>query len=93
MDTQLGDVSTDLGPFAFGITELSGRGKPLSPPTGYILGNSNGLPGAYLDSPHSIAIDPSGNVWIANTGIGTVLEMVGTAAPVETPVIGPVRRP
>jgi streptogramin lyase len=75
-----GDSATD-------ITELAADGSPISPASGYTGG---GIIGAL-----AIAIDPSGNVWITNGGYqsntpsSSVTELVGAAAPVGTPVIGP----
>jgi hypothetical protein len=39
-----------------------------------------------LDGPLNLAIDPSGNVWITNYTGGGVVELVGAAAPVATPL-------
>jgi hypothetical protein len=44
---------------------------------------------AILQDPLNIAIDPSGNIWITNYnsgGVSSVTEIVGTAAPVFTPL-------
>ena len=62
------------------VTELNGStGAPISPSTGYI-------PSATLLSDlGGIAIDGSGNVWMA-AGAAGVFEMVGAAAPVVTPI-------
>jgi streptogramin lyase len=79
-----GDSATD-------ITELAADGSPISPASGYTGG---GIIGAL-----AIAIDPSGNVWITNGGYqnntpsSSVSELVGAAAPVGTPVIGPPKLP
>lgn len=73
------------------ITELAGAsatipGAPLSPSTGF------GLDAALLE-PFCIAIDPSGNLWITNSGNNTLTEFIGMAAPVRTPLIGPPAAP
>jgi hypothetical protein len=64
------------------ITELSSAGSVLSGANGY---KSSGL---FL--PFGIALDGSGNVWVSvNDGsglAGAVLEFVGTATPVITPI-------
>ncbi len=39
-----------------------------------------------LDGPLNLAIDPSGNVWITNYTGGGVVELIGAAAPVATPL-------
>jgi hypothetical protein len=73
------------------ITELGADGSPISPASGYTGG---GIVGAL-----AIAIDPSGNVWTTNGGYqndtpsSSVTELVGAAAPVGTPVIGPPKLP
>ena len=72
-----------------------GVGKPISPDTGYtsdaLIRNT------------AVAIDPSGNVWLANNwkrfpilnvvnpGGNSLAVMVGAAAPVKTPLIGTPR--
>lgn len=77
-----------------GITEIAPDGSPISPAGGYTGGGIIG--------PLAIAIDPSGNVWIANGGStgkhnnissSSVTELVGAAAPVKTPMIGPPKLP
>ncbi len=37
--------------------------------------------------PQSVAIDGSGDVWVANTGYTSVTELIGAAAPVVTPIV------
>jgi streptogramin lyase len=73
------------------ITELagSGAGTPgqiLSPPTGYERDAS------FLKA-YALAIDASGNVWVTNFGNNTLTEVIGLAAPVKTPQLGPVQSP
>jgi hypothetical protein len=50
----------------------------ISPTTGYKGGN--------LSSPTSLAIDASGNIWVTNPTANTITEIIGTAAPVKTPL-------
>ena len=74
------------------ITELEGAGgtnpgNAISPPTkGY---------GSDLDlrEPYGIAIDASGNVWVSNFGLSTITQLIGAAAPVRTPLLGPPHLP
>lgn len=68
-----------------GLTEMNSSGAAVSPATGYI--NSN------LYSGGDVGVDSSGNVWVANAveagtfANGTnVVEFVGAAVPVVTPV-------
>ncbi len=68
-----------------------GVGMAISPDTGYTS--------LSLDRNTGIAIDPSGNVWLANNwreiplqgnpGGNSIAVMVGAAGPVRTPLIGP----
>jgi hypothetical protein len=59
-----------------------------SPPSGGPLGLST-----IGTSPQGIAIDPSGNVWVATGEAEGVVELIGAAVPVKTPRNGPVVRP
>ena len=91
-----------------GITHLCGTkawtcplghktGDPISPPTGYTSDAFARLTG--------IAIDQSGNVWAANNfirdafrnpqnpGGHELVVLIGAAAPVKTPLIGPPQKP
>jgi hypothetical protein len=48
-------------------------------------------------TPRRVAIDSSGNLWVANLGggpegIGSVTELVGAAAPVLTPMVACLRK-
>ncbi len=70
-------------------------GDPISPSTGY---SSNAL-----QRNTGVAIDASGNVWLANNwltvpvqtnpGGHAMVVFIGLAAPVKTPVIGPPQQP
>jgi len=69
------------------LTELAGAtattpGAGLSPGTGYGTDAS-------LIEPYSLAIDASGNVWVSNEGESTIVEFLGIATPVKTPLVGP----
>ncbi len=73
------------------LTELAGSGaatpgRVISPAAGWASD-------AGLNQPFALAVDASGNVWVSNFAAGTVTELVGVAAPVKTPLIGPVRVP
>jgi hypothetical protein len=73
------------------ITELAGSagsspGQILSPTAGY-AGD------AKLLEAYAIQVDASGNLWITNQGSDTLTEIVGLAAPVKTPLIGPPQAP
>ena len=73
------------------LTELAGAaasspGQVLSPAAGW-------APEAGLLEAFATAIDASGNVWVSNYGSNTLTEFVGLAAPVKTPLLGPVRVP
>jgi streptogramin lyase len=74
-----------------GLTELAGAaattpGVILSPSAGF--GADSGMSKSL-----ALAIDASGNVWVTNMGTNTLTEFVGIAAPVQTPLLGPVRVP
>jgi streptogramin lyase len=59
------------------VSEFSASGSPLSP--------ANGFTGAGLHQPQGLAIDGAGDVWITN--IWGVTEIIGSAAPVVTPLV------
>jgi hypothetical protein len=60
------------------VSELSNAGAPISGPNGFVSGN--------MQHPGAIAIDGSGNAWIANYYTTSITEMIGVAAPVVTPL-------
>ena len=78
---------------ATSVSEFAGANSPL--PGAAISGNP-GYKDSSLVSPYGIAIDPSGNVWIADNDAGAgnaVTELLGSAMPVKTPLIGPAQLP
>jgi streptogramin lyase len=62
------------------ISEFSNAGAPLSPSTGY---TASGV----LENPTSVAVDGSGNVWITSAGTNSVVQVIGAATPVVTPLV------
>ena len=70
----------------FSSASSSNRGALLSPSTGWGAD-------AKLLEPYSLAIDAAGNIWVSNYGSNTLTEFIGMAAPVKTPLLGPVRIP
>jgi len=67
-------------PSAIGsLSEFSSSGAAISGQYGYI---SSGT-----DSPLGLAIDGSGNIWVASSANNTLTEFVGVAAPVITPAV------
>ena len=69
-------------------------GDPIAPDSGY------GFDGLVRNT--GVAVDPSGNVWLANNWMQVpiqtnpsghqIVAFLGLAAPLKTPVIGPPRR-
>jgi sugar lactone lactonase YvrE len=73
------------------LTELSSAssttpGTLLSPTAGW-------APDSGLLEPYAVAIDAAGNIWVSNFGSDTLTEFIGLAAPVKTPLLGPVHTP
>ncbi len=63
------------------LSEFSNGGTAITPSTGYtsstLISNT---------TPVGMAIDGSGDVWVANSGNSTVTEFIGAAVPVTTPL-------
>jgi len=74
------------------VTNASGSSVTTLNNTGTLFGNF-APSGANFNMPKAVAIDSSGNVWVANGGNDTITELVGIAAPVKTPFIGPPQLP
>lgn len=69
------------------ISELTGSntaapGTAISPSNGFATD-------ANLHSPFGIAIDASGNLWVSNLYGNTLTQILGAAAPIKTPLLGP----
>lgn len=63
------------------VTELSSAGAAISPYPGY-TGGGVLIP----NEPADAVIDGSGDVWVAGVANGSVMEMIGAATPVITPI-------
>jgi hypothetical protein len=66
------------------VSELAGSGSSspgaaISPGTGYGLD-------AGLLLPYALSVDPSGNLWVSNTGGNSLVMFFGMAAPTKTPM-------
>jgi len=81
-------VASERGPSLaeFANASSANHGALLSPAGGWGAD-------AKLLEPYGLAIDAAGNIWISNYGSNTLTEFIGIAAPVKTPLLGPVRVP
>jgi streptogramin lyase len=81
-------VASERGPSLaeFSSASSANHGTLLSPGSGWGAD-------AKLLEPYSLAIDAAGNIWVSNYGNNTLTEFIGMAAPVKTPLLGPVRVP
>jgi hypothetical protein len=76
------------------VSEFDNNGNPLSPAAGTgLAGGFAHATGAGSPAPRGITVDPSGNVWMTGCGSTSgctnysfVMELVGAAAPVVTPL-------
>jgi hypothetical protein len=89
------------------LTQLCGRLPANCPPgtaTGQAISPPRGYTSRGLQHPTAVQIDRAGNVWLTNNwstgttianfvGGNGLIEFVGMAAPVATPLVGPPRRP
>ncbi|HEY5055453.1 MAG TPA: hypothetical protein VII58_04790 [Acidobacteriaceae bacterium] len=74
-----GDASTISGQSVSPIAEFDNSGNAISPSNGYVA------PGI-VDQTVAIAVDGSGNVWAADPSANYLVELVGAATPVVTPL-------
>ncbi len=70
----------------FSSASSANHGTLLSPSAGWGAD-------AKLLEPYSLALDAAGNIWVSNYANNTLTEFIGLAAPVKTPLLGPVRVP
>ena len=74
------------------ISGFNNDGTAITPATGYIPSGQDApdptIPASAvgLRSPHGIAVDGSGNVWVTNFTGNSVTEFVGLATPAVTPI-------
>jgi streptogramin lyase len=71
---------------AFTGASSGGRSGALSPASGFGLD-------AGLNQPFALALDASGNLWVASFAADEVVQFVGIATPVKTPLVGPPATP
>jgi hypothetical protein len=73
------------------LSELSGSSTPTP---GTLLSPAAGWgPDSQMLEAFALSIDASGNMWVTNFGSNSLVEFIGMAAPVKTPLLGPVRIP
>ncbi len=87
------------------LTELCGANTAACPPgvkTGQAISPARrGFSNGGLEHLTAVQVDESGNVWVANnwsklkpiTGGNGLVEFIGLAGPVKTPLVGPPQRP
>jgi hypothetical protein len=66
------------------LLDPAGGFLPGATPTA--VSPSTGFQSSGMSKPTQLAIDPSGDVWVVNTGNQTLTEMIGIAAPTYTPL-------
>lgn len=71
-----------------GVVPVSNSGTQLGGTAGFYTGG-----GALQTEPANVAIDPSGDVWLVGAGGTNVVELVGAAKPVKTPLVGQPQLP
>lgn len=86
------------------VTKLCGRNTETCPP-GSKMGDVISPPGGFQSEAFQhltgVSVDPSGNLWVANNwkrldpieGGDGLVALIGIAAPVKTPLVGPPQRP
>jgi streptogramin lyase len=73
------------------LSEFSNTGAALSPAA--TSSSNGGYVSTSFSSPYGIAIDGSGNIWVADEGANAVIEMIGLATPVVTPLVAGLKTP
>jgi hypothetical protein len=77
-------VSSDLHP----VIELQGASGPNQ---GALISPSNGIGVTFAGASFGLAIDASGNLWVADYDGNALSQIFGVASPVQTPLIGPAK--
>jgi streptogramin lyase len=73
---------------------ISGLTGANSGPTSSAISPSYGFGlDAGLSTPLGLALDASGDVWVAGYGNNAVVQFVGLASPIATPLLGPPAKP
>ena len=74
------------------ITAATSTGALLTPSTGFTgtAGTAGGTSGPLGMGSQGIALDGSGNVWVADQSTNTVVQFIGAAVPVITPIVNGV---
>jgi streptogramin lyase len=86
------------------VTKLCGRHTDTCPPgskMGDVISPPSGFQSEAFQHLTGINVDPSGNLWVANNwktldpiaGGDGLVAIIGIAAPVKTPLVGPPQRP
>lgn len=83
-------ANVDVNGVNSSISEFNPSGSPVS--------GSKGYRSSALTLPAGIAIDGSGDLWVSNVGTSTnpgnnIVEFIGAAAPVVTPIVANLRSP
>jgi streptogramin lyase len=77
---------------SYTVVELAGEGGTAAP--GAVLSGTGGFgSAARLSQLSGLAIDSSGNVWVGSRFNGVIMELVGAASPVKTPLLGLPMKP
>ncbi len=66
------------------ISEFNSSGTAITGSNGFLAG---------LNSPDSVAIDSTGDVWVSDAGNARIVEFVGLASPVVTPIVANLQPP
>jgi streptogramin lyase len=74
----IANLHTNVKDATESLSELSDSGAAISPDTGYGLD-------ANLLVPYALVADPSGNIWVSNTGDNSLVMFFGIATPTKTP--------
>lgn len=83
------DIVVDGLGYAWTVNNNAGTGSISAfTPAGVPVSGTNGYQYDLLNAPSALGIDISGNVWVANSGSGNVIEVIGLAAPTQAPVSG-----